>query len=183
MSAIAALRRWTGRFARDRKASAAVEFALVAPVMLAMFLGSVEMTDLAIANRKVTTLASTAADLVAQDVEITNAEMADIFAALEAVLQPLPAASARVTISSVVADANGVTRVAWSDSRNGAALAANGRYTLPTGLVTPGSSVIVAEVRFTFQSRLGFFVTTDRQITETFMLRPRRVLSVTRIRT
>jgi Flp pilus assembly protein TadG len=62
------LRQPTGvaRLAWDRSGLAAIEFALVPPVMLLLFIGSFEATNLVLASMKLEASAETAADLVAQ---------------------------------------------------------------------------------------------------------------------
>ena len=55
-----------GRFLCDRCGLAAVEFALILPVMLTLYFGGVEVTNMLVANRRVTSVAYTAADLAAQ---------------------------------------------------------------------------------------------------------------------
>ncbi len=53
-------------FAADRRASPAVEFAFIAPLMISLYLDGVEISDAVAANRKTTIVARTVADLVAQ---------------------------------------------------------------------------------------------------------------------
>jgi Flp pilus assembly protein TadG len=44
---------WISRFARDRRGVSAVEFAFVAPVMIGLYLGCVEVSDGVAVDRKV----------------------------------------------------------------------------------------------------------------------------------
>src|SRR5882672_5866985 len=76
------------RFWRACEAFAAAEFAMIAPIMITMYFGAAELTDGYAASAKVTSVASTAADLVAQENSICNAEMADTFSALDAIIFP-----------------------------------------------------------------------------------------------
>ncbi len=53
-------------FSRDTRGVAAVEFALILPLLLLLYIGSVEATLLYTTDRGVATIASTVADLVAR---------------------------------------------------------------------------------------------------------------------
>ena len=91
MSAPLALPR---RLASDRAGTAAVEFALLFPLMLALFIGTYEVENVLMADLKVTAAAETAADLVAQTSATYGALQASDFtnftSATAAVLSPLP---------------------------------------------------------------------------------------------
>src|SRR5262245_55924354 len=92
------------------KATVAVEFALIAPVMIAIFFGVSELTNALQASSKVTSMASQAADLIAQDKAICNAEMTDVFSAVAAVMFPFPSSGMQVRISSIADNGNGTAK-------------------------------------------------------------------------
>src|SRR5262249_34725949 len=54
------------RFARDKRGISAVEFAMLLPLMVTLYLGGVEVSQAVAIDRKVTLIARTVADLVAQ---------------------------------------------------------------------------------------------------------------------
>jgi len=176
-----ALRRFSARrLMRDCAGLAAVEFALIVPLLLLFYLGSVEATNMLTANRRVTAVAYTAADLAAQAASISNADMADIFSASSAILTPFPTSPLSVRITSVVANASGSPRVAWSDAFQTTPRAVNSTVTLPAGLVTPGTSVIMTEVTYGYASPVSSVVKETVTFTETAYLKPRRAVTVTR---
>ena len=76
------------RFAGDRRGVSAVEFALLAPMMIALYLGCVEVSDGVSADRKVSLTASTVANLTSQVSSITNADMTNILNASSAIIAP-----------------------------------------------------------------------------------------------
>ena len=159
---------------------AAVEFALIFPLMISLYFGAVELGNGLLVNRKATNVASTAADLVAQVDLINNADMADVFAASSAILAPFDASGIVITISSIVTELDGTTAVAWSDSHNGTAHTQGEPITLPPGVATPGSSVIWAEVDYTYTSTIGKYLTGGVTIEDDFYARPRRSIEVLR---
>jgi Flp pilus assembly protein TadG len=121
------------RFVRDNRALSAVEFALILPVMLTLFLGGTEITQGITIKRKTTIATRTIGDLVAQGTNINNAEMTAIFAATGAVLSPYPAATLKMVVSNISIDANNVARIVWSDGYNGGvARTVGSTITLPT---------------------------------------------------
>jgi Flp pilus assembly protein TadG len=63
------------RFSDDRSGLSAVEFAMLLPLMLTLYLGSVEISQGIAINRKVTLTARSLADLASQPTNITNADM------------------------------------------------------------------------------------------------------------
>ena len=89
---------------KDRRGVAAVEFALILPLMLLIYLGSAEVTQALMASRNATMVARTLADLVAQQqsgVNVTDAQLTTIFTAATAVMAPFSTSSLRMTITSV----------------------------------------------------------------------------------
>jgi Flp pilus assembly protein TadG len=161
---------------------AAIEFALLSPVLIALFFGTVELCSALTCHQKVTSLASTAADLVAQESEVTDADMTNIFAALNSIIYPYPSTGAKITISSIISNGSGGWKVAWSDAQNGTARAVGSSVTVPTGLVTSGDSVIYAEITYAYGSATSTYITGGTlNMTDTFWARPRKVAQISRV--
>ena len=74
---------------RDQRGVSAVEFALIVPVLILMYVGIAEMGNLLTVVRRVETMTSTAADLTAQVKQVSNPDLADIFAASTSILDPV----------------------------------------------------------------------------------------------
>lgn len=131
--------KWLGKckFWRDRRGVSVVEFALILPVQLVMIFGTVEISNLMIADRKLVAATSTTADLFTQVKTVTRTDVAYISLAGAAVMQPLNNGNLSFVVASIVADAGGVTKVEWSEGYAGAPLAAGANYVLPAGLVAP----------------------------------------------
>ena len=172
--------RLIGRLMRDVGGVAAVEFAFIFPVMLIVYFGAIETSNMLTANRRVTSVAYTAADITAQAISVSNSDMTDIFAASSAILRPFSTTPLSIRITSVVANSTGVNKVAWSDGYNVASRAVNSNMTLPAGLTTPGTSVIVAEVTYEYSSPISGTMTDEITFTDTAYLKPRRTAQVTR---
>jgi Flp pilus assembly protein TadG len=61
------------RFWRDRRGVSAVEFALIAPVLVIFYCGMAELTQAMMAQRRVSNIASSIGDVVAQNAQLTDA--------------------------------------------------------------------------------------------------------------
>ena len=81
------------QFVKEIRALGAVEFALIVPVMLLVWVGTVELAELHLASRKVTVAAQTAADLIAQEKSVTESQLEDVVAAVNAIMVPYPTIS------------------------------------------------------------------------------------------
>lgn len=103
-------RRSPRRFAGAESGMAAVEFALILPLMLMIYLGLVELSKSLRAAQKVDLVAHTLSDLTAQKLTggaatgqagLTEADIQAIFAAGTALMSPLPATGLKMTITEV----------------------------------------------------------------------------------
>lgn len=170
------------RFVRERRAVSAVEFALLLPIMVTLFLGGTEITQGITIKRKTTIATRTIGDLVAQGTNITNTEMTAILAATSTVLAPFPASNLTMVISSVAIDANNNATVVWSDaSAGGTARVVGSPVTLPTGLnAFPNTTLIWAEADYTYTPTIGYTITGSLQLKDKVYLRPRLVAKVCR---
>ena len=63
------------RFAQDRRGVSAVEFAMLLPLMVTLYLGTVEISQGVGIDRKVTLTTRTVADLASQVSSINNSDM------------------------------------------------------------------------------------------------------------
>jgi Flp pilus assembly protein TadG len=164
-------------FLRNRRGLAAVEFALVAPVMIIMFYGTVELSSAIDCNSRVARVASTVADLVAQSTTVASSDTSNIFAAGGAILFPYPSGAAQIKVSSIVDDGAGHLSIAWSDALNTSprtSVPAN----LPSGIIPSGGSVIYAEVQYTFTPAVSYVLGGSVSLTSNFYSKPRRSTSV-----
>lgn len=111
------------RFARAQGGLAAVEFALVLPLMAVLYLGLTELTRAVSNSRKVTMLARTLADLTARGgLSSSDANLNSIFTAATNVLAPFSATGATMVISSVGVTKSGnafQAKVCWSKGWSG----------------------------------------------------------------
>lgn len=171
-----------GHAARDQQGMAAVEFAMLLPLLVTLFLGGVEVSQAVSIDRKVALVARTVADLVAQGSNITNAEMTNIVNAGKAVGQPYPDTNLKIVVSSVKIDANSKATIAWSDGSNTTARTTNQDVTtlIPAGLKVANTSVIWAEVSYAYTPTIGYIITGTMNLADRIFMRPRLQDNITR---
>jgi len=179
------------RFGHAGDGLAAVEFALILPVLTALILGVTELSSALECRQRVTAVAAQSADLVAQYKTITTSQMNDVMTAMNQILYPFPSTSSKIVITSVTSDGNGGGKVAWSKGNSGAAVrAVNTSVNLPAGLMTAytcsGSvctgcangacSLVMAEVtyKYTSYSNTMKFITGPITFADSFYAKPRR---------
>jgi Flp pilus assembly protein TadG len=168
-------------FARDKRGVSAVEFAMLLPLMLTLYLGGVEVSQGISIDRKVTLTARTVADLVAQVATIDTAGVNAALGAATAIMAPYPDANAKVTVSVVDIDSNGNAKVKWSSSKNGTARAVGSSVSLPAALNVPSSSLVWGEAQYDYQPSIGYVVTGSMNLTDQIFMRPRLSETVQKI--
>jgi len=163
------LRGWPGaaRFAAAAEGVAALEFALVLPFMLVAYLGITEVSSVVSADRKLTILSRTLADLTGRAYAMTSGEIETIFRASSAVMAPLNSDQAKMVISSIVVKPTGQmdpnsqpvleATVCWSSAwgPNATPLTKGTKVDLPAGFATANSSFIRADVEMAYVPILG----------------------------
>jgi len=166
---------------RDRRGVSAIEFAMIAPAVILLYVGVAEIGNALTIYRRTSQVASTAADLTAQVKSVSKSDIEDIQAAASSILTPYSTTPLTIVLTSVVADDNNKGKVEWSCSNNGGARAPNSVYPVPAGLTEPASSVIVAEIKYAFTplvSMTSIFSPGSFDMKRTFYTRPRRSTKV-----
>ncbi len=173
---------WT-RLKGDRRGVSAVEFALIAPALIACYFGLAEMCGALMAERKVSHIASAVGDLVAQATTIHDSDMTDIWTVSNTLMTPMPTTTLKMRVTSIVASSAGVTTVAWTNSQGtwSPTIAAGNAITVPTGIVANSGSVIKSEASYTYSSPVSDFIPVPMTFNEVFYLAPRQSTSVARV--
>jgi Flp pilus assembly protein TadG len=113
------MRRRIRRLSGDDRGVSAVEFGLIAPMMVGLLIGCVAFSQGIAIQRKMTLAAHSVADLVSQTITIgADDDVISIFNAVDRIIEPYAKTSFKITVSQVTVDAQGVAKIDWSDARN-----------------------------------------------------------------
>jgi len=169
------------RFVRDRRGLAALEFALIAPMMITVLFGSVELTELLATNRRAENTAASVADVVSRDTVIEDDEINDLWTAANALMYPNSATPLKMRVSSVQIVTASQAKVLWSEGHNGyTPRGAGSSVTLPAGMMVPGTSLIMSETSYRYTPPIGVFLSIAFDLDHVEYRRPRVADPVTR---
>ncbi|CAN5210790.1 pilus assembly protein [soil metagenome] len=169
MGKIETLLRWSSqrlpmaRLARDTSGLAAVEFAMIVPLMLVMFFGTIEISNGVAADRKVSIIAQSISDLTSRYTSVSDTDISNFRAIAVAILTPYGATSLKATITEAYIDpATGVARSQWSKGDVPRALKST--VPVPAALIARDSSnkiiagqyLIFSEVSYVYTPAVGF---------------------------
>lgn len=179
--------RLLARFAGNRQGVAAVEFALVLPFMVLLFIGMLELNNALTLDRKVSQASSAVADLVAQADKLSSGEMADILKMGDVILSPYPGTDLKLVVASIWIKDVDKPQVEWSRASNTGAWA-NGSpppIPIPAALTkTKNTYLVVATSEYAFTPMFSgmakdIFGTGTITLGDTYYLRPRISTNVT----
>jgi Flp pilus assembly protein TadG len=170
------------RFAADQRGVSAVEFALVLPFMLTLFLGGMQLSDAIGIDRKVTLTARTVADLVARVSVIDVTGVDSVLNAGTAVMSPYAdsggnASKLMARVSMIKIDAQSNVSVQWSRAKNGSPL--SGAVDVPAQFLIPNSYLILGEATYNYTPPIGYVLTGTLHLNDRIFMRPRLSETVT----
>ena len=135
--------------------------------------GVVVQTALCRLDRKLLNAVDGVAERTNQKLTLKNPRVADIFSAVDLVVQPFLKQGLSVGISSVIFDAeDGTPLVDWTESLRGGTVP--DAASLATGLGPAGDSVVVVRASYTYTPIFGDLVFGNIQLEEVAFAHPRR---------
>ncbi|MEO9339616.1 TadE/TadG family type IV pilus assembly protein [Mesorhizobium sp. SB112] len=175
---------------------AAVEFALIVPLLLCMYFVTVEVGQGIETNKKVGRVGSMVADLVAQQTDMSKDELIAIMKIGQSIVQPYNRGEPKIVVTAIQMTNDASPRVNvlwWGKLENGAYtgdVPANETTTVPAALVSQGAFLIRVEAFLEYKpiiawaaennASLGLAAAFDNiSMKETFHLRPRRTSLMT----
>jgi Flp pilus assembly protein TadG len=148
---------------RDERGVVSIEFAMIAPLMLVMFFGTVEFSSAVAVDRKVSMVTQQLADLASRYTTVSDTDMTNFGKIAEAMLTPYPSAPLKTTITEIYIDpATGVARSQWS---KGYAARADGTpVPVPVDLIVkdaqdkivPNQYLIFTEISYLYTPAVGY---------------------------
>jgi Flp pilus assembly protein TadG len=180
---LTALMRLIAQFRRDNEAVAAVEFALVLPFLLLLYLGSIEASSLYTVDRRVAVISGTVADLVARRnpaavPAFAKSDLKDYFKASLVIMTPYATTGLKQVVSVIKVTSAGVATVEWSCAWNGGtARIVNASYPLPAdkqmNVIARGGYLVAAEVDYSYTPMMGLVFTNALDLRSENLFLPR----------
>ena len=180
MTATSSMPRKIRRFGRDRRGVSAVEFAFIAPVMIGLYLGCVEISEGVAVDRKVSLVAGALANLTAScgssnansgscaNNILSATEMNNILAASSAIIAPYNAANLTMTVSCLSVDANKNVTMKWSTGT-----LQSGSVTIPPALAAVPGTLIYSTVSYAYTPIVGYTITGSLTLSDHMYMSPR----------
>lgn len=162
--------RFVRRGAADQEGAAAIEFALILPILFVLHVGAAEALEAYQAQRNVAHIASAMADIVGQSRTVTTAQLDDVMTASTSMIHPYPNVGVQQRITSISASATGTVSTDWSVKKN---YSLTGGASVPTGYLGNNESVIVTDVVYDYKPTFGLFLPETIRFTRHAYVRPR----------
>lgn len=169
---------------KNKEGTTSVEFALIAPILIATYFATVEVSMAYLDKEKVENVAETVADLVARGKTITASELDDIFLLTKATLSQEQENQINIIVTEVYTQPNNQgnpeTTVTWSRSktRENEKLPNSDYDELPAGMATNYQSLIITELEFSHNSLYGQVIKGTKVYDRRFINKPRFSLTI-----
>jgi Flp pilus assembly protein TadG len=166
---------------------AAVEFAVILPIMVVLWIGGVEVTGALSVDRRLNNLASSIGDLVARSKSLTHAEVNAIFDIAAGAMYPYcgaphttaacVTAGLKLRITEISIDDDGVAKVYWSRAK-GTGMTAHATNALmdsyvPETLRVDNTHIVMAEVEYGYTPTVGYVITDTVDLEDRMFFVPR----------
>ncbi|MEM7068821.1 MAG: TadE/TadG family type IV pilus assembly protein [Pseudomonadota bacterium] len=170
------------RYLADNKGVAAVEFALLVPILLLLFVGTMEISLAVAVDRKVSRISSSVADLITQDENYNKAGLNKIADIAGRIMYPYDD-EVKISIVGIKIE-NNQAKVAWAHPINGGEKPAEGSiFEVPASIKTNDTFLLSATVGTSHKPAFSFigydgdslsFDDAAIELEEQMFLRPRK---------
>jgi Flp pilus assembly protein TadG len=157
---------------------AAIEAALVFPLLLTMLMGTFDIGNAIIANTKAIRASQVVADLVTRSASLTTNDIDEAVEAGRLAFQPLDTGSYGVDIASISFDAQSAASIVWRETRN--MTPDPDVLDRVDALASANNGVMVVNIEYTFVPFFAHFITGDITMQEIAFTRGRKSAVVQR---
>ena len=176
------------RFSRDKGGVAAVEFAFIAPIMILLFVGTIELSAGISTDRKLSRVSSAVGDLITQSQTLTASDIKNIMDVSAKIMYPYTE-TVSITITGIdIKSGNALSQ--WQCTKaSGCSCTGGTTYDVPAKIKKDGTYLVSAVVSTTYTPSFGwahyseaegvYFSRTPIEMSDEIFLRPRVGSSVT----
>jgi len=169
------------RLGDDDSGTVSVEFALLLPILLTLFFGCYEASNLLLADLKVNDATQTAADLIAQTQTsyiLQASDFTNFTSAAQQVMAPLPATTQLKLAYASITYNTGTAVIDWHYEVNGATPIAIASIPANLGINSSADSVVVVSAQYAYTSPVSYVLSQNYTLTNTSYDRPRYVACI-----
>ncbi|AIC25392.1 Flp pilus assembly TadG-like protein [Rhizobium etli bv. mimosae str. IE4771] len=136
------------RLIRERQGAGAIEFAILFPVLVMLYIGAFEITIGLSVSKRATRAAGSIADLVTQQQSVTKSTLAEMRSVATAIFVPYNSSSLTLKITGITVDASANATVLWSWAQDGSVpYAKNAAVSdIPSDMKTANSFLVRSEL-------------------------------------
>jgi Flp pilus assembly protein TadG len=161
------------RFVDSTRAVAAIEFAMIMPVLAVLFLGSFDGGRAIAIYMKVRSATYSLDAITNQYTTVQSSDMTTIMGAITQMLAPYSSTPAKITITQIKINAAKTASVSWSVSQGGTAHTAGAAITIPSALDIASTYLIFAEVSYKYTPMYGYFSAGALNLSDNLYATPR----------
>lgn len=165
----------TAKLRRNSEGVAAVEFGLIAPLLIFMLIGTIELSRAISIDRKFSFVTATIADLVSRERSLTAADVTAMYAVVDHMMKPWDASTLKINIVPVKSMLGTGKTCVYAQTTNRPALHGASQvgygaaYAVTANLMAQGTAIIAVESNYTFtplfvSSIIGTSTWTDKAI-------------------
>jgi len=170
----------------DRRGVSAVEFALIVPVLMLLFLGMTDLVPAVLAQSQVDHANESTGDMAGEYSLMQTSDMVNVFSVAPDVIEPLTSVNLYVRITNIYTDGNGHAKVYWSCGQGPLAPYTANLTVTTTPTNSPiswflntsapaaaNTSYIMSEIQYSYTPVTGYVVTGPIAMSDTSYLLPR----------
>ena len=157
---------------RHEDGVAAIEAALLFPVMGGLMMGTYDLGTAIVLNSRTVTASQVTADLISRDKTVTMADVNDAIVAAQLVYEPYPLRDFGIDVVSVKFDAQRRAQVLWRETRD--MPPNNNAVENVNGIGDPGEGMVIVTVEYMYKPFFAKYFTDEIPMTEIAYARGRR---------
>lgn len=167
------LKRLHRRFVASTRAVAAIEFAMIMPILMVLFLGAFDGGRAIAIYMKVRSATYALDAITNQYTTLQASDMSGIMSAITQMMAPYSSAPAVIKISQVKISASKAATISWSVAQGGSARAQGSSISIPSNLAIASTYLIFAEVSYTYTPLYGYFTAGALALADNLYATPR----------